>query len=154
MAYDAMTVANRFIELANKDGRKLTPMQLIKLSYIAHGFSLAINRRPLLDEDIEAWRYGPVVPSLYKRLKKYGSSEVDGPQSVSFLNLKGEKLDEQDAKLVDIVFQKYGKLTGVQLSYLTHKPGTPWAANYRPDEYGTEIDNNQIRSHYVSLLTK
>ena len=73
MPYDAATVANRFIELAESDsGRRLTPMQLIKLTYIAHGFSLAIKNRPLLDESVEAWRYGPVIPSLYRKLKSYG----------------------------------------------------------------------------------
>jgi uncharacterized phage-associated protein len=152
--YDPSTIANRFLGLAKEDSKKLTPMQLIKLAYITHGFSLAIFKRPLLTKAIEAWRYGPVIPSLYDRLKQYGSRPVDGQISQSDSEPRNEALEEDDDKLVKAVFSKYGKLTGVQLSYLTHKPGTPWALNYRPDVYGIEIDNQQIRSHYEELLRK
>ncbi|RYG38881.1 MAG: DUF4065 domain-containing protein [Burkholderiales bacterium] len=152
--YDATTIANRFIELAAKKGEQLTPMQLIKLSYIAHGFSLAINKRPLLDESVEAWRYGPVIPSLYRRLKHYGSNKVTKPIETLFGGINPERLEEEDAKLVDIVFDKYGHFNGIQLSHLTHRSGTPWDITYKPDEYGLDIDNNVIRSHYATLLTK
>lgn len=45
-------------------------MQVIKMAHIAHGYSLAIHNEPLVDEAVEAWKYGPVVPSLYYRAKK------------------------------------------------------------------------------------
>jgi uncharacterized phage-associated protein len=152
--YDATTIANRFIELAAQKGEQLTPMQLIKLSYIAHGFSLAINRRPLLNESVEAWRYGPVVPSLYRRLKHYGSGRVDKPIAPFFAGLRAEKLDEDDRALIDTVFEKYGQFNGIQLSHLTHRAGTPWDVTYRPDEYGLDIDDKVIRTHYATLLSK
>jgi uncharacterized phage-associated protein len=150
--YDAATVANRFIELAAKGGKKLTPMQLIKLCYISHGFSLAINRRPLLDESVEAWRYGPVVPSLYRRLKSYGSGPVTEPVSSNWGNAK--KLDPDDRALIDEVFAKYGHFNGGQLSHLTHRPGTPWAETYTPNSYGDEIDDAVIRTHYATILSR
>ena len=150
MAYDPATVANRFFELAENDGdRRLTPMQLIKLAYIAHGFSLAINKRPLLDEAVEAWRYGPVIPSLYRKLKGYGS----GPVTKSVSRFFGsETLASEDSDLIEAVYKKYGSLTGSQLSFLTHKRGTPWADAYRPGEYGIELDDSEIRQHYIDLL--
>jgi uncharacterized phage-associated protein len=150
--YDAATVANRFIELAEQQNRRLTPMQLIKLTYIAHGFSLAINRRPLIKQPVEAWRYGPVIPSLYRRMKSFGADGVDRPLSPVFGGLRSEQIDPSDLAIIDEVFAKYGKLTGVQLSYLTHKRGTPWERTYRPDEYGTEMDNAVIGQHYDTLL--
>ena len=152
MAYDASTVANRFIELANDASKSLTPMQLIKLSYIAHGFSLAIQKRPLLDENIEAWRYGPVIPSLYRRLKKFGSSPITERVSGSFRS--NEVLSEEDRQLIDLVFEKYGRFSGVQLSHLTHRPGTPWAETYEPNSFGIDIDDAIIRTHYATMLNR
>jgi uncharacterized phage-associated protein len=38
MATNARAVANEFIRLAAEDGRTLTPLQIIKLVYIAHGW--------------------------------------------------------------------------------------------------------------------
>ncbi|HEX8415686.1 MAG TPA: type II toxin-antitoxin system antitoxin SocA domain-containing protein [Sphingomicrobium sp.] len=151
--YDAATVANRFIELAGGQGRKLTPMQLIKLTYIAHGFSLAIHKRPLLNERVEAWRYGPVVPSLYRRLKKFGSGAVTETVPPPMFGGR-EDLEDEDRQLLDIVFEKYGRFNGVQLSHLTHRPGTPWAESYEPGSYGADIDDSQIRTHYATLLSR
>lgn len=150
MAYDATTVANRFIELAKQDGgRLLTPMQIIKLSYMAHGFSLAIRNRPLLNEAVEAWRYGPVIPSLYSKLKSFGNGGVDKLLSRLFTS---EALASEDTELIDAVYEKYGKLTGGQLSFLTHKNGTPWHEAYQPNEYGIELDDGVIGRHYADLL--
>jgi uncharacterized phage-associated protein len=150
--YNSVTVANYFIEKAAQQGRRLTPMQIIKLAYIAHGFSLAMLRRRLLKESVEAWRYGPVVPSLYRSLKKFGSSGVDEALAPAFFGLRTEQLDPVDQQLLDAVFAKYGNLTGVQLSYLTHRRGTPWAESYSPNELGTPIDDALIRTHYATLL--
>jgi len=153
MAYDASAVANRFIDLAAEAGEKLTPMQIIKLTYIAHGFSLAINKRPLVDESVEAWRYGPVIPSLYRRLKKFGSSYVTEQVSHGAFRAS-ETLKDEDQQLVDLVFKKYGGFSGVQLSHLTHRPGTPWAETYEPGVYGIDIDDAIIRTHYATLLNR
>lgn len=48
----------------------LTPLQVIKMVYIAHGYSLALLDEPLVEEAVEAWRYGPVLPSVYHTVKK------------------------------------------------------------------------------------
>ena len=149
--YNPVTVANYFIEKAAEQGRRFTPMQIIKLVYIAHGFSLAMLHRPLIKESVEAWRYGPVIPSLYRRLKVYGSNGVESIPAM-FLSLRAEELDPLDKQLLDGVFAKYGNLTAAQLSHLTHRRGTPWAESYSPDELGTEIDDALIRTHYATLL--
>jgi uncharacterized phage-associated protein len=153
MSYDSAAIANRFLELAEQAERQLTPMQLIKLSYIAHGFALAINKQALIDESVEAWKYGPVIPSLYRRLKHFGSNPVKG--KVKPPPFRGhDVLSAGDQKLVDLVFEKYGHFTGGQLSHLTHRPGTPWAETYEPNSYGMDIDDAVIRTHYATLLAK
>ena len=153
MAYDASTVANRFIDLADKAQTKLTPMQIIKLTYIAHGFSLAIEKHGLVDESVEAWRYGPVIPSLYRRLKKFGSSAVTEHVPLGRFR-SSETLSDGDQSLIDMVYEKYGHFSGVQLSHLTHRPGTPWAETYEPNSYGVDIDDAIIRTHYATLLNR
>ena len=150
MAYDAATVANHFLELATAKGARLTPMQLIKLTYIAHGFSLALYHRPLINEPVEAWRYGPVIPSLYRVLKNYGSGPVAGPLAARWG--RNQEIDGPDQDLIEAVFEKYGGLSGTQLSFLTHKKGTPWEKAYEPDVYGVELDDDEIQAHYEELL--
>ena len=48
-----------------------TPMHMIKLVYLSHGWMLGLRERSLINEAVEAWRYGPVVPSVYHRFKSF-----------------------------------------------------------------------------------
>lgn len=148
--YRATTVANEFIRRAKASGRTLTPMQLVKLTYIAHGWSLALLGRALIRDPVEAWKYGPVIPELYRSLKHYGSQAVTSSIPRSIFS-GDEAMDDVDQRLIDEVYAKYGLLTGVQLSHLTHKPGTPWFRAYDPNGWGIAIPDDTIQQHYQDL---
>jgi uncharacterized phage-associated protein len=82
MTHNPIAIANYFIELA----KFITPMKLQKLVYFAHGWCLALADKPLINEKIEAWQYGPVVSSLYREFKKYGNEGITSP-AVEFKHL-------------------------------------------------------------------
>ena len=73
-----MAIANEFLKKPNATGR-LTQMQLLKLTYIAHGWNLAVNGEPLVSEPVEAWNYGPVIRDLYNHIRFYGSDPIKRP---------------------------------------------------------------------------
>ncbi|MPX98361.1 DUF4065 domain-containing protein, partial [Salinivibrio sp. VYel6] len=116
--YSAKDIAALFTELAKKKGRYLTHMQLQKLTYIAHGFKLAISggQQGLISDPVNAWKFGPVIPSLYHDLKRFGNGYV--PE----LN-KGMQIANEDVDIVQAVYDTYGHLDGVSLSELTHRNG-------------------------------
>lgn len=149
MATSAHTVANEFLRLAQDKGVALTPLQLMKLVYIAHGWMLGLRRRPLITNRIEAWKYGPVIPDLYSSTKKFGSGAVTGELRPWFFS-RPPDLDAEETDLVRQVFDVYGGLSGIQLSAMTHKLGTPWATTYKLDENAT-ISNDLIAEHYQQL---
>ena len=60
---DAQTIADDILKLAKRRDLTLTPMQLVKLAYIAYGWYLAIYEKRLFDDRIEAWKYGPIIPN-------------------------------------------------------------------------------------------
>lgn len=146
MAFPSIAVANEFVALARTAGKPLTPLQLQKLLYYAHGWSLALFDRPLLNEQIEAWKYGPVVPSVYKAFKRYGNQPIQDPATIFSPEL-GERIaprmphDINDAdtarQLIARVFKLYGHIDGLQLSAMAHAPDTPWSEIYQ--KYGGEI---------------
>lgn len=138
----AAQVANRLRELS---GETLTPLQLLKLVYISHGWNLAINGAPLINDRIEAWQYGPVVPILYHKIKGFRSSPVRNP-----IPDGDTPLSDAETRLIDSVFATYGRYSGGQLSAMTHQPGTPWATAW---EHGrnSEITNDMIAEHYKRL---
>src|SRR3977135_2921517 len=76
MSFDAKAVANFFLDLAKAEGQPLTPMKLQKLVYYPHGWRLGIVGKALLNEQIEAWEFGPVIPSLYHEFKEFGDQPI------------------------------------------------------------------------------
>ena len=67
-------IVNEFLDLASED--KITNLKLVKLCYIAQGLSLALLDKPLFSEPIEAWQYGPVVPSVYHEFKHFRDQPI------------------------------------------------------------------------------
>ena len=156
MAYSAIRIANRILDISEEYGDALTPIQLIKLAYISHGFSLAALDRPLFFEPIEAWKYGPVVPKIYEQTKKFGRNPIMGRLDLPVLVEKVKKLPttitDQDEALLRSVISRYGSLNGIQLSNLTHQPDTPWDHFYDPANTNPKISDEAIKQHYRGLL--
>lgn len=141
MAFDTGAVANYVLELGNRDGKPISPMKLQKVLYFAHGWHLALTGKPLLDEQVEAWQWGPVIPSIYHEFKRFGphpikdawyrTIEMKKDGSTGF-RLRTPKLDDcsgdvATAKIViDRVWKVYRDYSAVQLSNMTHQSGTPW----------------------------
>jgi uncharacterized phage-associated protein len=121
--YSSFKVARFFIEKAAQTGEQLTPMKLIKLVYIAHAWSLVFFKRPLISEDIQAWKYGPVIESLYHGFKRFGNSQIPANEVES---LPLNDMDAQTMSLLEKIWSKYGVLSGAHLSSLTHLVDTPW----------------------------
>ena len=126
----------------------VTPMQLIKLVYIAHGYMLGRHGIPLLDEMVEAWRYGPVVPSVYHAVKHYQSrpiQEIDGA-------CDNTTLSPEEKQVIENVARIYGKHNGVVLSAATHKTDTPWQKTWRWAGQNAPISNDLIEAFYSEIL--
>lgn len=142
---DVMDVADFFIDLANsgdpEEDDGMTNMKLNKLLYFAQAASLQRFGRPLFDESLEAWKYGPVVPRVYREFKKYGRDSIlKTARPFDWRGLDGDTVD----LLVDVYRAYAVDYTAMGLMRMTHRPGTPWSQTYRPDET-REIPVDSIR---------
>lgn len=145
---DAKTIADEMLRIGKENKKTLTPLQLMKLVYIAHGWSLGLDRGNLYSDQIEAWRYGPIIPELYNITKKYGRD----PIPVELVGIGPSMVDLNTSAFLRNVFSKYGHLSGLQLSNLTHKSGTPWDIVCKSGECNSTIPNDLISGHYRRLL--
>lgn len=179
MPHKAAAIANYFLDLAEKSGETLTQMKVQKLVYFAHGWCLALNEVSLIDEQVEAWKFGPVIRSLYHDLKSFGSDPVTGRirriRHDESAQASGKSLKDMlkqfhfytpalsdDANVtrsfLDQVWTVYSPYTGVQLSNMTHDPDTPWSQVMK--EYvgtppkGTDIPSSVIRAYFNKLATE
>jgi uncharacterized phage-associated protein len=163
MAYDAKAIANYFLDLARASNSALTPMKLQKLVFFAHGWCLALYGRPLIADAVEAWKFGPVIPSLYHEFKSAGSAAIETPASTVDLenfDLVFPRVPQEDREtreLLDQVWRSYGGLSAYQLSSLTHLPGSPWSQvreGREDDARGVVIPEPLIARHFAAQAEK
>jgi uncharacterized phage-associated protein len=153
--YDPLAIATFFINRSLSTGIQLTPMKLVKLSYIAHGWYLAFKEEPLLSEGVQAWKFGPVVPTVYHAYKEFGKDQILRVKTVGL----GTHLDitphSDEWNILERVWNAYKDFTGVELSTMTHQPGTPWDTinkQFNGDlPSNAIIPNDIIKKHYKEL---
>lgn len=165
MGYSAKASANYFLQLAAKEGQKITPLKVQKLVYIAHGWYLALYDKPLVDDECaEAWEYGPVFPSIYHEFKDFGGD----PIARLAMDIVYDELSEdwetwkphipgnhKDTRaFLNHIWKLYKGFTGGQLSDLTHKEGTPWekTRNEKGTIRNAHIENQDIEAYYKGRL--
>jgi uncharacterized phage-associated protein len=123
MAYPPAAVANAFLDLARNSHEPLDPMKIQKLVYFAHGWHLGRDSGPLISEPIEAWDYGPVVPTLYRDLKPYGAGAItehlkdfEPKPEGGFRWVAPTVSDAIELSFLGRIWDVYGKLSATQLS--------------------------------------
>lgn len=91
----ALHVAQYFISQSKiSSPYAVTNLKLQKLLYYAQGFHLAVYGEPLFEEEIQAWAHGPVIPSVYNRLKRYGYFSLDPTRNYLIDEDTGELYDD------------------------------------------------------------
>lgn len=121
-----VTIANYFIHKSFDSGVELTPMKLIKMVYISHGWHMAITNEELINEPVQAWRYGPMIESIYHIFKHFGGDQIMSYGLLSRSTSYTEINDSISKSILDRIWDIYAKYDGLRLSTLTHQPGSPW----------------------------
>ena len=155
MTYTAASVANSFLNrsFSEPDAPKISPMKIQKLIYLAHGYYLVETGKPMLDELFEAWKFGPVLPSLYHSCKHLGSSNlerflVDNVVGTKSKNSAPLVTDIRANDIIDFVWKEYGAEAAIKLSAWTHVRGGPWD---KVTDGGRNIIRNQdIPNDYIA----
>jgi uncharacterized phage-associated protein len=167
MTFDVRAVANYLLDKAQVDNLPVDHMKLQKLAYIAHGWHLAVTSRPLFFNSIEAWKYGPVIPDLYREFKRCGHKAIENrvvrfdpntKQAGAWTLPSGSPEAEESRLVIDRVWDAYKKFSAVQLSTMTHQKGTPWETARKragTDQFDSPIiPDADIQSHYLELAAK
>lgn len=164
--YNPKAIANWFLDRARRDATTLCPMRIQTLVYLAHGWHLGLRSEPLIDEEVQAWAYGPVVTSLYHEFKEFGAEEITRQASSAKMDPGGAwkavrpnvpASDTDTVALLERVWEGYGRFSATQLSSMTHRPGTPWSVARDRMESGlrtTVIRNAVLRKGFAELAAR
>ena len=123
------------IDALKVDGEPtVTNMQLNKLLYFAQGHYLARTGKPLFDSPFEAWRWGPVVPEVYRAYHPFKNIPIILPAHEDCNCFGGIEFET----LIDVLAE-YGKYSTHYLVELSHEAGGPWAKTPQNEEIAPEL---------------
>lgn len=141
MAYKALDIANKIISKTDLEhGDTISNLKLQKMMYYQQGFHLAYFGTPLFDEDIVAWQYGPVVPSVYQEYKSFESNSISTSK-------EGISLSDDEEELFNNVYEEYNQFSAVALMKMTHEE-SPW----KTTEINSVISRDKIAAFFKTQI--
>jgi len=138
----SMLIATK--RMCQHSGWSISNLELQKLLYIAQMYNLGENNSPLFSGYFEAWNYGPVNPTVYHKVKVFGSSPIGN----IFRSVRDME-DSDGADLLDSVIDQLGNSAPGKLVAITHWKDGAWAKHYVPGSRNIVIPNEDMRQEYL-----
>lgn len=160
MRFNSKSIANFFLDLAATQGEQLDPMKLQKLVYYAHGWYAGYTGQPLIDSQIEAWTFGPVISALYYEFREFGADPITSRarewSPESGLVIVPPPRDEELRRFLTDVWKSYGGYTGIKLSAFTHARGGPWDTTRQNAGGARDVDIPfpLIQQHFANAVER
>lgn len=142
----ALQAAETLIEIG---GRSFSNLQIQKLLYLGQMFHMGEHGVPMFDDDFEAWKLGPVIPSVYRRAKIYGSK----PVAKLFSDQRLPELSTGRVMLEKLIEELPDK-SPWKLVSITHWDKGAWAKNYTQGDFGSYIPKADILDEYRTRVER
>lgn len=142
-------LSDYILQRQNPEELEITVTKLNKLLYYSQGTFLATTGKELFAEEIEAWPYGPVVPSVYKQYKSdinKGMPIIPPTKEIS-LHLTSDAIE-----LLEETLTYFGQYSATHLTEMTHSE-TPWINAYNQGE-GTIIPKTVLQDYFKAEILK
>ena len=120
----------------------LSPLKLQKLIYLNYAIKLKNGGSFVEDLDFQAWRYGPVIDSIYYEYRHFGSDIIR-----DYLYYKGKRYELPDTRDVEECVSKYGHLHGYHLIDIVHRRDGAWWKSYIKGE-NHSIPHTEIKREF------
>lgn len=120
---NALDVAKYLLSLTDSEkGQVISNLALQKLLYYCQGYYFAFTGKRLFVENIVAWKYGPVVESVYHT---YKSNDDHGIKKESLAKTFLKKFSESEIFVMNTVFEAFKNCSAIGLMNMTHQE-YPW----------------------------
>lgn len=145
--YKAMDIADFVIKYANETENPISNLKLQKILYFIQADFLVNQGHECFVEDIEAWDFGPVVPSVYHAYKHYGGSYIPSSNASLFTNYNtyASSINENDKKRIINMIKACTGHSAAKLVEITHSQA-PWKNVYKP--YMNNVISKEMIADY------
>ena len=146
MSYDVLEVCRHVINYSNEQDYGISNLKLQKVLYFIQAYFLIDKTKnaPCFDDKIEAWNFGPVVPTAYHEYKQYGSGDI--PTIESYVLFVTDVITDEDKNRINKVVDKFSGYSATDLVALTHRQ-SPWMNAYAPYR-NNEITLDAVKEYF------
>lgn len=146
--------AEKFALYIIGSGRGITNLLLQKILYYVKAISKLFEEESIILEPCEAWKFGPVFPSVYEKYREFGRKEIEINLSEEYVN---ELLTEKEKHVTDYVLGTFGIYNAWFLKDLTHCE-EPWIAARNgleeEDASRNQMDEENIVNYFAEMNKK
>lgn len=142
--FSAITIANFFISKSftsssNNKELVMTPMKVLKLTYISYCWYLKLFNKRLFNDSIYALEYGAIIYSVHSAFKEYKNN----PILKIFLN--GETIDDLTIiKFLNKIYDEYNQYSGLDLSSICSQIDSAWYKTWHKSYLPNMIITDEI----------
>lgn len=137
MTLKAIDVAKYVLSLTDTEkGQVISNLALQKLLYYCQGYYLAFTdgKEPLFEEDIVAWKYGPVVESVYYEYKDRGCGPLPNNELTEEIE---QYFSKEQKEVINGVFDFFKGYSAIGLMEQTHNE-MPWKTTEKSEVISKE----------------
>nr|WP_278773030.1 type II toxin-antitoxin system antitoxin SocA domain-containing protein [Limosilactobacillus mucosae] len=150
--YDVFQIVNWLRVKNNADMRQnpnieeLTQMKAMKLLYYIQAANLVLTGKRLFDNDLVAWKCGPVVVAVHEKYagKRGIVGEIDEKALQDYKTLQA---DQKTADILNSIYDVYGYSSAYDLMRQTHKE-KPW----QETPQSSVISDEKIKEFYGGVF--
>lgn len=136
----ALAVAKCFFDFRRRDdGHDLSFVRIHKLVYFAHGLYLDRREELLIGEQLEAWQWGPIFPSLYYSL--FG-------RNIPGVMASAPSIEDEDIRgFIERLEKALRGVDTLTLSAFAHEERSPWYQAVTEKTGSKDVSVEYLRKH-------
>ena len=123
--YNPIYMSNNFLILAHRQNMRVTAMKMQKMLYFLYRDYLQGTGTALFSERFSAWKYGPVLETVYHTYRHFGATPIIGYGGNPAYSIREED-DPLLEKLLKKIWSRSLLYDGIELSKLTHRLEGAW----------------------------
>lgn len=121
----AESVANYVIAYGMKIGHPVSNLQLQKILYYIQVHFLKKKGIPFFKDEIEAWQFGPVIPTVFYQYAAWG------PAPITMFKTQKIDLEQEEKKDLEQIVKEKAVFSLLEIVADTHKKGKAWDLYYK-----------------------
>jgi len=142
MTYSALDIAKYVIIHEHKENFEVSNLRLQKLLYFIQAIILCKTNVPCFSDDMEAWPFGPVIPSVYYTYRIFGNMNIILSEQETM-----PIIDEATKLFIDNILKVCRRYKTFQLVEITHHQ-SPWIDAHKNGSKGI-IEKSALKNYFL-----